>query len=73
MLYLVLVGGGFFAGLVVGRWWLLVLPACLGLWVALSEEVEVPGWFLGFAYAALSAVPVALGVLTRRRLARGRR
>jgi hypothetical protein len=73
MLYLVLVGGGFFAGLVVGRWWLLVLPACLGLWVALSEEVEVRGWFLGFAYAVLSAVPVALGVLTRRRLARGRR
>jgi hypothetical protein len=72
MLYLVLVGGGFALGLIVGRWWLLVVPAGLGLWVGLSEEVEVPGWFLGLAYAALSAVGVGLGVLVRRRLA-GRR
>jgi hypothetical protein len=73
MLYLALVGGCFALGLIVGRWWLLVVPAGLGLWVGLSEEVEVPGWFLGLAYAALSAVPVALGVLIRRGLARGRR
>jgi hypothetical protein len=66
VLYLALVGGGFVLGLVVGRWWLLVLPAGLGLWVGLTEEIEIPGWFLGAAYAALSAAGVGLGVLARR-------
>jgi hypothetical protein len=33
-----------------------------GLWIALTEEVEVPGWHLGLGYAALSGVGIALGV-----------
>lgn len=72
MLYLVLVGGGFVAGLLVRRWWALVLPAGLGIWIGLSEEIEVPGWFLGLVYGALGAAGVGLGILVGRRLT-GRR
>lgn len=73
MLYLVLVGGGFLGGLLARRWWALVLPAGLGIWIGLSEKVEVPGWFLGFVYGALGAGGVALGVLVGRRLTGRRR
>jgi hypothetical protein len=73
MVTLVLVAGGFVAGLVVRRWWALVLPAGLGVWIALKSELEVPGWFLGLYYGALAGVGVGLGVLVGRRLARGRR
>jgi hypothetical protein len=50
----------------------LVGAACgwgVGLWVGLTEEVEVPGWFLGFAYAGLSGLGIALGVFLRRKYA----
>ena len=73
MVTLVLVAGGFVAGLVVRRWWAVVLPAGLGVWIALKSELEVPGWFLGLYYGALAVVGVGLGVLVGRRLARGRR
>jgi hypothetical protein len=68
MLYLVLIGGSLALGLVVGRWWTLVLPIGLGVWVGLSEEVDVPGWFLGGAYATLAGLGVVLGVVVRGRL-----
>ena len=73
MLYLVLVGGGFTVGLLVRRWWALVLPAGLGVWIALESELEVPGWFLGLVYGALGAAGVGLGILVGRRLTRRRR
>jgi hypothetical protein len=57
-------------GLLVGRWWALVAAAGLGVWVAVSEEVELDGWFLGLLYALLAAVGIALGILTRRYAAR---
>ena len=53
-------------GLLVGRWWALVAAAGVGVWVALSEEIELDGWFLGLGYALLAAVGIALGILTRR-------
>jgi hypothetical protein len=63
----VLLVGGFVVGLVVGRWWVLLLAAGIGLWIGVSEEVEVPGWYLGTGYAAVSGFAMALGVLLRRR------
>jgi hypothetical protein len=35
-----------------------------------SEGVEVPGWFLGFAYAAVFGFGIAAGVLLRRYFAK---
>jgi hypothetical protein len=66
----VLIGAGFAVGLVVGRWWALLASAGLGTWIALVNEVEVSGSFLGFVYAALSAIGIVLGVLLRRRIGR---
>jgi hypothetical protein len=56
-------------GVVLGRWWTLLAAAGVGLWVGLTEGVEVPGWFLGLAYAGLSALGIALGVFLRREYA----
>lgn len=53
-------------GLIVGRWWALVAAAGLGIWVAVSEEIELDGWFLGLLYAVLAALGIAVGILTRR-------
>jgi hypothetical protein len=57
------------AGLLVGRWWALLVAPVVGAWIALVEEVEVPGWILGVAYGALAAVAIGAGV-TLRRIAR---
>jgi hypothetical protein len=62
----VLIGAGFVLGVALGRWWTLLAAAGVGLWVGLTEEVEVPGWFLGLAYAGLSGLGIALGVFLRR-------
>ena len=70
VLVAVLIGAGFTAGLALGRWWVLLACAGVGAWVGVTEELEVPGWFLGFAYGALSSLGVAGGVLLRRYLAR---
>lgn len=67
-----LIAGGLVVGLVVGRWWVLLASVGVGLWVGLSEEVEVPGWFLGTAYATLLGLGLAAGVLVRRRVVRRR-
>jgi hypothetical protein len=69
ILYLLLIGAGLAVGLVLGRWWALLASAGIGLWIGLTEEVEVPGWYLGLGYAALSGLGIALGVLLRRRSA----
>jgi len=57
---------GLLLGLIVGRWWVLVVAAGAGVWVALTEEVEVDGAWLGFAYGVASAVGILIGVLLRR-------
>jgi hypothetical protein len=38
----------------------------VGVWIALVNEVEVPGWFLGLAYGVIAAVGIAGGILLRR-------
>jgi hypothetical protein len=70
MLVAVLIGAGFLLGLTLGRWWALLACVGVGMWVGVTEEVEVPGWFLGLAYAALSGLGVVLGVVLRRSLAK---
>jgi len=72
MVELVVLAGGLVAGLALGRWWVLVASVGVGLWIAFTEEVEVPGVVLGVGYAALSALGIASGVLLRRRLSRVR-
>jgi hypothetical protein len=59
--------GGLVVGLVVGRWWALVVPAGFGVYIALVSKVEVPPVLLGAVYAAISALGVAAGVFLRRR------
>jgi len=66
MLEVVLVGASLVLGLIVGRWWALLAAAGLGVWIALTEEVEVDGLWLGFAYAGLAALGIIAGVLLRR-------
>ena len=70
MVVAVLVGVGFAVGLVVGRWWVLLACVGVGAWIGLSEELEVPGWYLSLVYAALSGLRIAAGVLVRRNLAK---
>jgi hypothetical protein len=65
-----LLGGGFMLGLALGRWWGLLAAVALGVWIASVTEVEVPHWFLGVAYTALSGVGIAGGVGLRRSLHR---
>ena len=71
ILVVVLIGAGLAVGLILGRWWALFACAAVGVWVGMSAHLdEVPGWFLGLEYAALSGLGVAAGVLFRRQLAR---
>ena len=72
MVVAVLIGVGFAVGLVVGRWWVILACVGVGAWIGLSEELEVPGWYLSLVYAALSGLGIAAGVLVRRNLAKGR-
>jgi hypothetical protein len=66
--------GGFFLGLVLGRWWALLASAGLGLWVASTSEVEVSASYLGLVYAVISGLAIVLGIALRRVLStRGRR
>jgi hypothetical protein len=58
--------GGLALGHLVGRWWALVAPAALGVWVAIESEVEVNPTVLGLAYALIGGAGVALGVALRR-------
>jgi hypothetical protein len=39
----------------------------VGLWISQVSEVdEVPQWFLGLAYAAVSLLGISAGIATRR-------
>ena len=53
-------------GLSVGRWWALIAAAGLGVLVAVSDESELDGWFLGVLYAGLTALGISIGLVTRR-------
>ena len=67
-LVVVFAGGGFLLGLLVGRWWALAGAAAAGIWIALWEEVEIPGWLYGLLAGGLAGLGVAVGVFLRRRL-----
>jgi hypothetical protein len=62
----VLIVGGLVFGLVLGRWWALLASVGLGLWVGLTEEIEVSGSYLGLVYAAISGLGIVLGIVLRR-------
>jgi hypothetical protein len=54
-------------GFVAGRWWALLAAAPVGLWISqVSELDEVPPWFLGPAYAAVSLLGISAGIAARR-------
>ena len=61
-----LIVGGLVLGLVLGRWWALLASVGLGLWVGLTEEIEVSGSYLGLVYAAISGLGIVLGIVLRR-------
>jgi hypothetical protein len=64
---IVLIGGGFLLGLIIGRWWALTAPAALGLWAGLSfTNLEVPAAWIAFAYAGMGALGVLIGLVVRR-------
>jgi hypothetical protein len=65
-------GGGLVLGLLVGRWWALLGAVGFGLWIGLSEEVEISGWFFGLAAGVLALVGIGVGVALRRALSRAR-
>jgi hypothetical protein len=59
---------GFALGYAIGRWWAIAPAPAVGVWVALTAEVEaVPAWFLGLGYALIGSVAIAAGVAIRRR------
>ena len=71
LVVLVLVPAGFVVGSLVGRWWALLAAVAVGVWVALSAEIEaVPGWYVGLVYSGFAAAGISAGVLVRRGLAK---
>ena len=54
-------------GLVVGRWWALLIPVVFGLfgWAVWSEDREVNAEAIGLFYGGISAAGALLGVLIR--------
>jgi ABC-type multidrug transport system permease subunit len=73
MLPFVLIVAGFVLGFATGRWWALVGALALGLWVGMTEEVEVPGLIIGLYIGLPAGLGIASGVVSRRLLARRRR
>jgi hypothetical protein len=66
-----LVAAGLVVGFLVARWWALLAAAALGVVIALTEEVEVAGWWLGLAYSGLAALGIVAGIVLRRLARRG--
>ena len=66
MTYLVLLAAGLLVGLLVGRWWALALPAALGVWIGLTEELELGGALVGAVYGGTTGCGVAVGVGLRK-------
>ena len=62
--------GGFLVGILFGRWWALLVAVGTGVWIALVEEVDLPGWVIGGGYAVVVGAGIALGVAARKMLRR---
>ena len=59
-------------GLLIGRWWAVLAALIPALWIArISEVDEVPPWFLGLLFGALSLICIAGGVAARRARRKG--
>lgn len=72
MIVAVTFGVGVVVGLLVGRWWALLAPLGIFLWIGTSSEVEVSPWLLGLVYAGIIAAGIAVGVLVRAAIRRSR-
>jgi hypothetical protein len=71
MIEAVSIASGFFAGFAVGRWWILLAAAPLGMWVGFTTDVdEASPVVLGVGYAVLAAIGIAAGFAVRRSHAR---
>jgi hypothetical protein len=58
--------GGLAIGLLVARWWIVLVPAGFGVRLAATTGVdEVPPWFLGLAYAVVGLTGALIGVVIR--------
>jgi hypothetical protein len=69
-LIVIFAGGGLVVGLVIGRWWALLLAVGVGIGIGGWEEADIPGWSYGFLASLFVAAGVALGVFLRRGLPR---
>jgi hypothetical protein len=64
---IILIGGGFLFGLIIGRWWAFAAPTALGVWAGLTfTDLEVPAIWMGFAFAGMAALGVLMGLVARR-------
>jgi hypothetical protein len=58
-------------GLIIGRWWACLGAIAVGVALTLREDDgEIPGWFIGVAYAVLTGLGIAAGVSLRKHSAR---
>jgi hypothetical protein len=69
----VLIMLGFVLGFFVGRWSVLTAAVVLGLLTGVTDETDLPGWFMGLYFGLPAAIGIASGIVTRRVLARRRR
>jgi hypothetical protein len=63
---IILIGGGFLFGLIIGRWWSFAAPTAVGLWAGMTfTELEVSAAWIGFAFAGMAALGVLAGLVAR--------
>lgn len=71
MIWAAILVAGFLVGLVVGRWWSLVVAVVLAGWIwAEWDDIEVPSWLLALVYGCAAALAIAFGVWVRTRTRR---
>ena len=70
MVWIAILALGFAIGLVVGRWWTLVLAVGFAAWIWATTEVEIPHWLLALFYGGASALAISAGVAVRARARR---
>jgi hypothetical protein len=70
VLPIVLIATGLVLGIALGRWWALLAALAVGLWIGITEEVEVSGWVIGLGYGGLAALGIASGIGARRLMGR---
>jgi hypothetical protein len=69
MLEVLIVVTGLIVGLVVGRWWVVVIAAPAGVWFAYHAPIEnsdPPYWDVGIVAILFLAAAIAAGVMLRR-------